>query len=163
MSHMTCEVIDLQKSQSFYEEMFGFEIVQLNPKRMLARLNSVAVIDIIETDTVVREHKMHNHIGFDVAGPEAVDAAREIIVKNQDKFGINVIHKVSGSHGTYGFTFSDLDQNAWQIEDYPRGGYFWMFEQGGDLVNPFQPNVAGVEDWHELIDPETYEYKPASS
>ena len=34
-----------------------------------------------------------------------------------------------------------------------------MFEQGGDLVNPFQPNVAGAADWHELIDPETYEYR----
>ena len=33
-----------------------------------------------------------------------------------------------------------------------------MFEQGGDLLNKFQPNVGGVEDWHQLIDPETYEY-----
>ena len=32
-------------------------------------------------------------------------------------------------------------------------------EQGGDLVNPFQPNVAGAADWHELIDLETYEYR----
>ena len=23
------------------------------------------------------------------------------------------------------------NNNAWQIEDYPRGGYYWMFEQGG--------------------------------
>ncbi len=158
MSHMTCEVIDLDKSRAFYEEMFGFEMVQLGPKRLLARLSSVAVIDIIETDTELREHKMHNHIGFDVAGPAIVDAAREVIVENQERFGFEVIHKPSGSHGSYGFTFSDLDNNAWQIEDYPRGGYYWMFEQGGDLETPFQPNVAGVKDWHELIDPETYEY-----
>ena len=162
MSHMTCEVIDLQKSREFYEEMFGFEIVQLNPKRMLARLNSVAVIDIIETDTAVREHKMHNHMGFDMAGPEMVDAAREIIVENQDRFGFRIIHKISASHGSYGFTFSDLDENAWQIEDYPSGGYYWMFEQGGDLENPFQPNIEGVEDWHDLLDPETYEYRNPS-
>ena len=76
MSHMTAEVIDLGKFQEIYEEMFGFEIVQLGPKRMLTRLNSVAVIDIIETDTEIRDHKMHNHIGFDVAGPDIVDAAR---------------------------------------------------------------------------------------
>jgi catechol 2,3-dioxygenase-like lactoylglutathione lyase family enzyme len=158
MSHLTWEVIDLEKSHAFYEEMFGFEMVQLSPKRLLARLNSVAVIDIIETDTTVREHKMHNHIGFDVAGPAIVDAAREIIVENQERFGFEVIHKTSGSHGSYGFTFSDLDNNAWQIEDYPRGGYYWMFEQGGDLENPFQPNIAGVGDWHDLIDPDTYEY-----
>lgn len=159
LSHLTIEVIDLNRSRDFYEEMFGFEIVQIGPKRILARLNSVAVIDVIQTETKVREHKMHNHIGFDVAGPAIVDAAREIVVENQERFGFDVIHKISGSHGTYGFTFSDLDNNAWQIEDYPRGGYYWMFEQGGDLETPFQPNVEGVEDWHELVDPETYEYR----
>ena len=158
MSHMTCEVIDMDKSQALYQEMFGLECVRLSASRMLGRLNSVAVIDFIETDTETRDHKMHNHIGFDVAGPEIVDAAREIIVNNQSRFGFEVIHKTSGSHGTYGFTFSDLDNNAWQIEDYPRGGYYWMFEQGGDLENKFQPNVGGVEDWHDLVDPETYEY-----
>lgn len=158
MSHMTCEVIDMDKSQAFYEEMFGLECVRLDPKRMLGRLNSVAIIDFIETDTEIRDHKMHNHIGFDVAGPEIVDTAREIIIDNQERFDFEVIHKTSGSHGSYGFTFSDLDNNAWQIEDYPRGGYYWMFEQGGDLENKFQPNVSGVDDWHELIDPETYEY-----
>jgi len=159
LSHVTVEVIDLAKSREFYETMFGFEIVPLGPRRMLARLNSVAVLDIIETDTEIRDHKMHNHIGFDVAGPDIVDAARVIIQYNQERFGFQVIHKPSGSHGSYGFTFSDLDNNAWQIEDYPRGGYYWMFEQGGDLVNPFQPNVADAADWHELIDPETYEYR----
>ena len=158
MSHMTCEVIDLDKSQALYEEMFGIECVRLGPKRMLGRLNSIAVIDFIETDTEIREHKMHNHIGFDVAGPEIVDAAREIIIENQERYGFEVIHKTSGSHGSYGFTFSDLDNNAWQIEDYPRGGYYWMFEQGGDLQNKFQPNVGGVDDWHQLVDPVTYEY-----
>ena len=158
MSHLTCEVIAMDKSQAFYEEMFGLECVRLDPKRMLGRLNSVAVIDFIETDTEIREHKMHNHIGFDVAGPEIVDAAREVIIANQERFGFEVIHKTSGSHGSYGFTFSDLDNNAWQIEDYPRGGYYWMFEQGGDLQNKFQPNFDGVDDWHELINPETYEY-----
>ncbi|MEC7488352.1 MAG: VOC family protein [Pseudomonadota bacterium] len=163
MSHMTCEVINIEKSQALYEEMFGLECIRLGPKRMLGRLNSVAVIDFLETETKVREHKMHNHIGFDVAGPEIVDAAREIIVQNQQRFGFDVIHKTSGSHGSYGFTFSDLDNNAWQIEDYPRGGYYWMFEQGGDLENKFQPNVGGVNDWHELIDPETYEYLGVSN
>ena len=158
MSHMTCEVINMDKSQAFYEEMFGLECVRLSQKRMLGRLNSIAVIDFIETNTEIREHKMHNHIGFDVAGPEIVDAARETIISNQNRFGFEVIHKTSGSHGSYGFTFSDLDNNAWQIEDYPRGGYYWMFEQGGDLENKFQPNVGGVDDWHELVDTETYEY-----
>ena len=158
MSHMTCEVINMDKSQAFYEEMFGLECVRLSQKRMLGRLNSIAVIDFIETGTEIREHKMHNHIGFDVAGPENVDAARETIISNQNRFGFEVIHKTSGSHGSYGFTFSDLDNNAWQIEDYPRGGYYWMFEQGGDLENKFQPNVGGVDDWHELVDTETYEY-----
>jgi len=158
MSHMTCEVIDIEKSRVFYEEFLGLDCVKLGPKRMLGRLNSVAVIDFVETTTTVREHKMHNHIGFDVAGPETVDTAREVIIQNQDKFGFDVVHKPSGSHGTYGFTFSDLDNNAWQIEDYPRGGYYWMFQQGGDLLNKFQPNIEGAEDWHELIDPHTYEY-----
>ena len=158
MSHMTCEVKDLDASQELYEEMFGIECVRLNPRRMLGRLNSVAVIDFIETDTELREHKMHNHIGFDVAGPEIVDAAREIIIENQERYGFDVIHKTSGSHGSYGFTFSDLDNNSWRIEDYPRGGYYWMFEQDGDLQNKFQPNIGEVDDWHQLIDPITYEY-----
>ena len=158
MSHLTCEVINMDKSQAFYEEMLGLECVRLSPKRMLGRLNSVAVIDFIETETELREHKMHNHIGFDVAGPANVDAAREVVVDSQEKYCFEVIHKASGSHGSYGFTFSDLDNNAWQIEDYPRGGYYWMFEQGGDLQNKFQPNVGGVKDWHDLIDQETYEY-----
>ena len=158
MSHMTCEVINMDKSQAFYEEMFGLECVRLSQKRMLGRLNSIAVIDFIETNTEIREHKMHNHIGFDVAGPEIVDAERETIFSNQNRFGFEVLHKTSGSHGSYGFTFSALDNNAWQIEDYPRGGYYWMFEQGGDLENKFQPNVGGVDDWHELVDPESYEY-----
>ena len=104
MSHMTCEVIDLEKSRAFYEEMFGLEMVQLSPKRLLARLNSVAVIDIIETNTAVREHKMHNHIGFDVAGQAIVDAAREVIVENQERFGFEVI--------------SQTEWQSWQLRFY---------------------------------------------
>jgi len=159
MSHLSLEVIDIEKSRAFYESLFGWEMVALGPKHLLARLNSVAVLDIIETDTENRDHKTHNHIGFDVAGPEEVDRARETIIANQEQLGVRQVRKPSGSHGTYGFTFMDLDHNVWQIEDYPRGGYYWMFEQGGDLRTPFQPNVANAEDWHELIDPDTYEYQ----
>ncbi len=163
MSHLTAEVTDIGKSREFYETLFGWEMVELGPKRMLARLNSVAIVDIIETDTENRDHKAHNHMGFDVAGPAEVDRARDIILANQERLGIGQIRKTSGSHGTYGFTFDDLDHNVWQIEDYPRGGYYWMFQQGGDLKNPFQPNIAGAEDWHQLIDPETYEYCSGST
>ena len=163
MSHLSVEVIDIEKSRQFYEKLFGWEMVAVNPKHLLARLNSVAVLDVIETNTENRDHKTHNHIGFDVAGPAEVDRARETIIANQEQLGIRQVRKPSGSHGTYGFTFMDLDHNVWQIEDYPRGGYYWMFEQGGDLRTPFQPNVANAEDWHELIDPDSYEYRQIPS
>ena len=45
MSHMTCEVIDIEKSRVLYEEVFGLDCIRLTSKRMLGRLNSVAVID----------------------------------------------------------------------------------------------------------------------
>ena len=47
MSHMTCEVIDIEKSRVLYEEVFGLDCIRLTSKRMLGRLNSVAVIDFI--------------------------------------------------------------------------------------------------------------------
>ena len=121
------------------------QVAEYNPKRLI-------ILDQAETP-------LHNlQLEVEAKFPDLNFKVIVCDVGNQKRFEFEVIHKTSGSHGSYGFTFSDLDNNAWQIEDYPRGGYYWMFEQGGDLENKFQPNVGGVDDWHELVDTETYEY-----
>ena len=161
ISHGHATLKDLDESVRFYRDFLGLDVVRSSKRTLVARLGSnTPIVGVtLEEKGLAKAYRpwlRNAHFGLDVP---AADDVREIIVENQELFGFEVIHKVSGSHGTDGFTFSDFDNNAGQIEDYPRGGYYWMFEQGGDLANPFQPNVEDVEDWHDLIDTESYEYR----
>jgi catechol 2,3-dioxygenase-like lactoylglutathione lyase family enzyme len=162
LSHCTCEVIDIKKTRKLYEEVLGLEIVEDGPKAMYARLNSVTVIRVVETDTKSREHKHASHMGFDVATKADVDAARDTLLRVQERYGIKEIQKIKNNHGNRSFCFIDFDNNDWEILDNPVGGYRWRFEQGGDLDRAYKPNQPNIKSWRHLVDPETNEMKSGS-
>ncbi len=155
LSHCTCEVIDIKESRKLYEEVLGLEIIEDGPKSLYARMNSVTVIHVVETDTKSREHKHASHMGFDVATKADVDAARDKLLRVQEKYGIKEVCRIKNNHGNRSFCFIDRDNNDWEILDNPDGGYRWRFEQGGDLERAYKPNRAGVKSWRHLVDPRT--------
>lgn len=155
LSYCTCEVIDIAESRKLYEEVLGLEIVEDGPKALFARLNSVTVIHVVETDTKSREHKHASHMGFDVASRAEVDAARDLLLRVQDKYGIKEVCRLKNNHGNHSFCFIDRDDNDWEILDNPDGGYRWRFEQGGDLERAYKPQDPDVRSWRHVVDPET--------
>jgi catechol 2,3-dioxygenase-like lactoylglutathione lyase family enzyme len=157
LTHCTCEVKDIKESRKLYEEVLGLEVVEDGPKALYARLNSLTVIHFVETETKSRDHKHASHIGFDVASKADVDAARDKLLRVQEKYGIKEICKFKNNHGNRSFCFIDRDDNDWEILDNPVGGYRWRFEQGGDLERAYKPNDPNVRSWYQVVDPETNE------
>ena len=158
LSHCTCEVRDIEKSRRFYEDVLGLEVVMTGPKSLMARKNSVTVIDAIETATQNRANKNHSHMGFDVASKAEIDAIHELMEQIKDEYEISDIRKVNKTmrpHNNYNFTIVDRDGNTWEFLDNPAGGYRWKFEQDGDLVEPHMPNREDGKDWRDLVDPAT--------
>ncbi len=158
LSHCTCEVRDIEKARRLYEEVLGLEVVMTGPKSLMARKNSVTVIDAIETDTKNRQNKGHSHMGFDLPGKADVDAVHVLMEEIKDDYEIQHIRPINKSmkpHNNYAFSITDRDGNTWEFLDNPTGGYRWKFEQGGDLEEPHMPNREDGKDWRDLVDPAT--------
>jgi catechol 2,3-dioxygenase-like lactoylglutathione lyase family enzyme len=122
IGHGTLECIDIAKSRKFYEEVFGFEVVQTSPRSLMIRLGTGHVYAVVETGKK-SEMPMINHNGLDVGSPEAVDAAYEKLMEVKDKYGIEKIQKPHHSHGDTSLYFRDLDGNWWEIVAVRDGGY----------------------------------------
>jgi catechol-2,3-dioxygenase len=132
LSHGTLETKDLAFTRRFYEEFLGLEVVQTSPISILVRLggpNTIAVVKSANKDPMT----LLNHNGLDVETKEEVDAAYQAVLEDQEKWRMHKISKPILQHGTYSFYFWDCDDNCWEILTNPKGGYSWLFEQGGDL------------------------------
>ncbi|HSZ28782.1 MAG TPA: hypothetical protein VK784_03370, partial [Pseudonocardiaceae bacterium] len=66
ISHGTLDSVNLQESRRFYEEVFGFEVVQLSKVSLLLRKGGEHTYVVVETGN--EDHKMSvmNHNGIDV-------------------------------------------------------------------------------------------------
>jgi len=133
LSHGTLDSADLDRSRQFYEEFLGLEVVRTSPSSLMIRLGGANTIAVVRNPKKTHEMPMLNHNGLDVETQEEVDAAYATVTEQQEKWGLSAISKPVLQHGTYSFFFRDFDKNWWEILTNPKGGYSWLFEQGGDL------------------------------
>ena len=133
LSHGTLESADLDRSRQFYEEFLGLDVVRTSPVSLMVRLGGDNTIAVVRNLKKTHEMPMLNHNGLDVDTQEEVDAAFAIVSEQAEKWGITDISTPGLQHGTYSFFFKDMDKNWWEILTNPKGGYAWMFEQGGDF------------------------------
>ncbi len=133
ISHGTLTSLDLQASRRFYEEVLGFELIQLSPVSMLARKGSEHTYVVVETgeDSTM---SLLDHNGIDVASRDEVDHAYETLRQVKDEYGLRRVNKVMEQHSIYSFYFQDLDGNWWELLYGRDGGYRYLFDEGRDVT-----------------------------
>lgn len=127
ISHGTLNSLDLQASRRFYEEVFGFEILQQSPVSMLIRKGTSHTYVVVETGEPGRMGLL-DHNGIDLASRADVDAAYERLIEIKDKYGIKRINPLMFQHGIYSFYFADPDGNWWEILEGKPGGYTSLYD-----------------------------------
>jgi len=129
ISHGTLECRDIAFTRRFYEEFFGFEVVQTSKVSIWLRLGGQHSYACIQTG-----HKtpmdMFGHNGLDVETDERVDECYQLVLRDAELWKLHKISKPQHQHGSYSFYFWDADDNCWEILSNPPGGYSWMFERG---------------------------------
>lgn len=133
ISHGTLGCVDMQASRRFYEEVFGFDVVQLSPVSMLLRRGTDHTYVVVETGEPSKM-TMLDHNGIDLTSREAVDAAFETLNSVKDEYGIKRINKVMEQHGAYSFYLQDLDGNWWEIMHGRPRGYAFTYDEGRDIT-----------------------------
>ncbi|HLQ31776.1 MAG TPA: VOC family protein [Chloroflexota bacterium] len=134
LSHGTLEVVDLQASRRFYEEVLGLECIQNSPVSLMLRLGGDHIYVAVQTGKKNGMGLM-NHNGLDVASEAEVDRAYELLKRVTGEYGIGKIQPPHKQHGAYSFYFQDPDNNWWEILSNPPRGYAPWFERtGADLT-----------------------------
>jgi catechol 2,3-dioxygenase-like lactoylglutathione lyase family enzyme len=131
ISHGTLDSIDLQKSRRFYEEVFGFEVIQTSKVSLLIRKGGHHTYAVVETGNTDHKMGLMNHNGVDVGTPEEVDRAHETLTRLAAEYGIRQIHPIRRQHGAYSFYLLDLDGNWWEILAARPGGYSFAYDDPG--------------------------------
>lgn len=152
ISHGTLDSVNLQESRRFYEEVFGFEVVQLSKVSLLLRKGGEHTYVVVETGNEDRKMSLMNHNGIDVSSPEEVDRAHATLTAVKEEYRIRQIHPVRRQHGVYSFYLLDLDGNWWEILANRAGGYSYAYDDPGrditgrhDLVLSNTDNVLDDE------------------
>ncbi|WP_413810749.1 VOC family protein [Streptomyces sp. OE57] len=146
ISHGTLASIDIQESRRFYEELLGFEVIQLSPVSMLLRRGTDHTYVVVETGEPGRMGVL-DHNGLEVSTREEVDEAHRTLHEVKAEYGIRRINPVMDQHGVFSFYFQDLDANWWEITSYHPRGYGWAYE------DPAR-DITGRTD----VDPELMEH-----
>jgi catechol 2,3-dioxygenase-like lactoylglutathione lyase family enzyme len=146
ISHGTLDSVNLQESRRFYEEVFGFEVVQLSKVSLLLRKGGEHTYVVVETGN--EDHKMSvmNHNGIDVGSPEEVDRAHATLTVVKEEYRIRQIHPVRYQHGVYSFYLLDLDGNWWEILANRSGGYSYAYDDPGRDITGRHDLVLGNTD-----------------
>jgi catechol 2,3-dioxygenase-like lactoylglutathione lyase family enzyme len=156
IGHGTLECFDIAKTRKFYEEVFGFDVIQTSPRSLMIRLGTGHTYAVVETGREGSEMSMLNHNGLDVESPEAVEAAYQELVKVKDKYGIRKIQKPHHSHGDSSFYFCDRDGNWWEIVSVRAGGYASDYDdEDRDLTGRHEfDDLTGNVNFIHTHDPE---------
>jgi catechol 2,3-dioxygenase-like lactoylglutathione lyase family enzyme len=104
ISHGTLDSVNLQESRRFYEEVFGFEVIQLSKVSLLLRKGSEHTYVVVETGNAEHKMSLMNHNGIDVASPEEVDRAHATLSAVKEEYRIRQIHPVEISTECTPFT-----------------------------------------------------------
>jgi catechol-2,3-dioxygenase len=135
LSHGTLEARDLDATRRFYEQFLGLQVVRSSPQSITIRLGGDHVIVVVANPKKRGEMPLLNHNGLDVRTREEVDRCYQIVLAEQERWGIKKVTRPVDQHGTRSFYFCDLDDNWWEILVNPPGGYSWQFSKGTDLEN----------------------------
>jgi catechol 2,3-dioxygenase-like lactoylglutathione lyase family enzyme len=127
ISHGTLDSVNLQESRRFYEEVFGFEVVQLSKVSLLLRKGGEHTYVVVETGNGHHKMSLMNHNGIDVGSAEEVEQAHATLISVKEHYRIRQIHPVRHQHGVYSFYLLDLDGNWWEIVANRPGGYSYAF------------------------------------
>lgn len=147
ISHGTLDSVDLQESRRFYEEVFGFEVIQLSKVSMLVRKGGDHTYAVVETGNPDHKMGLMNHNGIDVGTPEEVDRAHEVLTRVAAEYKIRQIHPVRHQHGAYSFYLMDLDGNWWEILAARPGGYSFAFDDPGrDITGRHDLQFANTDN-----------------
>lgn len=146
ISHGTLASVDIQRSRRFYEEVLGFDVIQIAPVTILLRLGTDHTYVVVETGEL-SSMTMMDHNGLDVASREEVEQAYQTIREVKDEYGIRRINPVMEQHGVYSFYFQDCDANWWEITANRPRGYAWAYD------DPAR-DITGRTD----VDPELMEH-----
>lgn len=115
LSHGTLECRDLVASRRFYEEFLGLEVVRHSERSMKFRLGEYFCVVCLQRGDRARPTLVGNHWGVDLESKEAVECAHKLAHEFKDDYGIDKISKIIDNE-TYGFYFSDLDGNWWEMQ-----------------------------------------------
>jgi catechol 2,3-dioxygenase-like lactoylglutathione lyase family enzyme len=146
ISHGTLDSMNLQESRRFYEEVFGFEVVQLSKVSLLLRKGGEHTYVVVETSNEDHKMSLMNHNGIDVGSPEEVDGAHAILTSVKEEYRIRQIHPVRRQHGVYSFYLLDRDGNWWEILANRAGGYRYAFDDPGRDITGRHDLVLGNTD-----------------
>ena len=102
LSHGTLESKDLAFTRRFYEEFFGFEVVQTSKISLMVRLGGQHTYAVV-LGKPKGEMPFLNHNGIDVDTEEQVDACHRLVMRDAEKWGLHKISKPMVQHGTYSF------------------------------------------------------------
>ncbi|WP_454197326.1 VOC family protein [Nocardia sp. Marseille-Q1738] len=132
ISHGTLTSFDMQETRRFYEEVLGFEVIQLSPVSLLVRKGSNHTYVVVESGTP-STMQMLDHNGIDVATREEVEQAHATLRRVKDEYGIRRINKVMQQHGIYSFYFEDRDGNWWEVLQARADGYTYLLDERRDI------------------------------
>ena len=130
ISHGTLESADFDRTRRFYSDFMGFDVVRSSNQSMMIRLGGQHVYVVVPKEEGRKPMSVRNHNGVDVATDAEVDTAYQAVLANAAEWSITKVSKPMLQHGTYSFYFWDLDENSWEIQSNPKGGYSWMYERG---------------------------------
>lgn len=129
ISHGTLGCKDVKLTKKFYQEFFGFDVIQTSPISLLLRLGGNHVYAVVKGDCK-EAMSFLTHNGIDVRSEGEVDKCHQITLAHAEKWSLTKISKPRIQHGTYSFYFWDMDGNCWEILSNPDGGYAWLFDIG---------------------------------
>jgi catechol 2,3-dioxygenase-like lactoylglutathione lyase family enzyme len=127
ISHGTLSSVDIQRSRRFYEEVLGFEVIQIGAASLLLRLGTDHTYVVVETGEP-SDMSLLDHNGLDVTSREEVEQAHRTLHEVKGEYGIKRINPTIEQHGVYSFYFWDCDSNWWEITAGRPRGYAWAYD-----------------------------------
>jgi catechol 2,3-dioxygenase-like lactoylglutathione lyase family enzyme len=129
LSHGTLEVVDLQSSRRFYEEVLGLNVRQLTPVSLHVDLGDGYMYAAVHSPKSQRNTPMYQRNTLLFASPGDVHEARVRLEEVRAEYDIMEITDVERSVDRYFFRVRDQDGNWWELAFDARGGYHRWFDK----------------------------------
>ncbi len=118
LRHLALKVIDISKSHTFYERLFGMRVVwQPDPENIYlsSGTDNLALHQLPAEELsayLPRQGQFLDHFGFFMESPQSVDA----LFQRVQKEGVTIV-KPPKKHrdGSYSFYLADPDENVIQV------------------------------------------------